>query len=267
MRGALRRALLGVGVASAAAAYPGGTPDYQTDAAPYCASCHSSTNLQMMSGLEPERAERELAANKHLPAIDAGKGDYQALTPEERALLAEHVRAVDAHTSVKINALPKVAMNQELRVVVDIAGGAGPVVGVALVDVPHRYLARPAPAVGWVVSREPTILGQDFQEQTEWLSRRPLSMGRNLAYVNVVGLHSDAVLGEWARAQVIWTLRAPNRPGKLPLTAALWYGTEKASPLGVLADPLRGRILRGGATGASGRILFSAPLTIDVTVE
>lgn len=250
-----------------ASAYPGGTPDFQTDAAPYCASCHSAANAEMLAGAPPERVQKELAASKHLALIAAGEGSYEPLTAEERALLAEHVRAVDAATSVKLRALPKVAINDELTVSVDVTGGAGPVVGVALVDTPHRWLARPATGVGWVVAREPQILGQDFQEQTEWLSRRPLSLGRNLAYVNVAGLRSSAVTNEWARAQVVWTLRAPSRPGKYPLAAALWYGTEKASPLGVIVDPIRGKMLRGGVAGHSGRILFSTPLVIEVRVE
>ncbi|HEY8120240.1 MAG TPA: hypothetical protein VII78_02895 [Myxococcota bacterium] len=254
-------------LASAAAAYPGGTPEFQTDAAPYCASCHSSANAEMMAGWPPERAQKELAANKHVALIRAGEGAYESLSADERALLAEHVRAVDANTSVKLSAPEKVAINRELRVKVEVTGGAGPVVGVALVDTPQRWLARPATGVGWTVTSDPQILGQDFQEQTEWLAKRPLSLGRNLAYVNVTGLRSDAVKSEWARAQVLWTLRAPSRPGKYPLVAALWYGTEKASPLGVISDPVRGRMLRGGISGHSGRILFSTPLTIEVTVE
>jgi hypothetical protein len=256
-----------VAIASVANAYPGGTPDMQTDAAPYCASCHSSANAEMMAGAPPERAQKELAANKHVALIRAGEGEYKALTADERALLAEHVRAVDANTSVRLSAQPKVPINGELRVKVDVAGGAGPVVGVALVDTAHRWLARPAPALGWVVAKEPQVLGQDFQEQTAWLAKRPLSLGRNLAYVNIAGLRSDAVKAEWARAQVIWTLRAPSRPGKLPLVAALWYGTEKASPLGVVEDPMFGKRLRGGFAGHSGRIVFSSPLIIEVTVQ
>ena len=254
-------------LATAGSAYPGGTPDFQTDAAPYCASCHSSANAEMMSGAPPERAQKEVAANKHIALIRAGEGSYESLSADERALLAEHVRAVDANTSVKIGAPPKVSINGELRVKVEVSGGAGPVVGVALVDTPQRWLARPATGVGWVVARDPQILGQDFQEQTDWLAKRPLSLGRNLAYVNVTDLRSDAVKSEWARAQVMWTLRAPSRPGKYPLVAALWYGTEKASPLGVVTDPIRGRMLRGGFGGYSGRILFSTPILIEVTVE
>lgn len=260
-------AAIATALASAASAYPGGTPDFQTDAAPYCASCHASANVEMMAGMPAERAQKELAANKHIALIRAGEGAYEALSADERALLAEHVRAVDANTSVKISAQPKVAINGELRVKVDVLGGAGPVVGVALVDTPHRWLARPATGSGWVVVKDPQILGQDFQEQTDWLAKRPLSLGRNLAYVNATGLRSDAVKSEWARAQVVWTLRAPSRPGKLPLVAALWYGTEKASPLGVVADPMFGKRLRGGVAGHSGRVLFSTPISVEVIVE
>jgi len=35
---------------AATLAYPGGTPDYQTDVAPYCASCHSSRSADALAG-------------------------------------------------------------------------------------------------------------------------------------------------------------------------------------------------------------------------
>ena len=70
---------------TAAGAYPGGTPEFQTDAAPYCASCHSSANLEMMSGVAPERAQKELAANKHIALIRSGEEAYQSLSADERA--------------------------------------------------------------------------------------------------------------------------------------------------------------------------------------
>ena len=53
--------------ANLAAAYPGGTPDFQTDVAPYCAACHSSTSEDDLSGLG-DRAQSELALNKHFNA-------------------------------------------------------------------------------------------------------------------------------------------------------------------------------------------------------
>jgi cytochrome c553 len=43
-----------------AAAYPGGTPNYQTDAAPFCASCHSSRG----SGSSRPRASRRTSTTR-----------------------------------------------------------------------------------------------------------------------------------------------------------------------------------------------------------
>ena len=235
-------------------AYPGGTPGFQTDAAPYCASCHSSTSEAMLAGAPGNRATKELAENKHLAGIVGGSKPYAALSPQDRATLAEHVRALDAATSVKVTAPLKVKAGDTFTVSVDVTGGSGPVVGVALVDQAHRWQARPAPGVGWAIVKPPTIIGQDFQEQDEWLGRR--NGEANLAYVNVTGIRSDAAKQEWGRAQVVWTLRAPPTAGDLPMAAVLFYGTEKGSPLGVVEDPIRGRMLRGGIGGASGRILF-----------
>ena len=64
--------------AGTSAAYPGGTPDFQTDVGPYCAACHSSTSPEDLSGLG-ERATAELAPNKHFAEIQAGTGKYVGL--------------------------------------------------------------------------------------------------------------------------------------------------------------------------------------------
>ncbi len=251
-------------LAPAAWAYPGGTPGFQTDAAPYCAGCHSSTSAQDLAGATGDRATKELAENKHLALIRAGEGGYAKLSAPDRETLVQHVQALDAATTVKLSALPKAKPGEEVTVKVELTGGAGPVVGVALVDMPHRWQARPIPGSGWQVVGTPRILGQDFQEQMEWIERRPEAAGRNLAFVNVTGILSDAAKGEWGRADVVWTLRAPDEPGTYSLVAAYWYGTEKASPLGVIEDPIRGKMLRGGYAGASGRVKFSPVLTVQV---
>jgi hypothetical protein len=111
----------------------------------------------------------------------------------------------------------------------------------------------------------PEIRGQHGEVQAEWLARRSEALGRNLSYVNVTDIASDASKGDWASARVSWKLRAPTKPGSYPLGAAYWYGTEKATPLGYETDPIRGKQVRGGFTGHSGRILF-APLH-RITVE
>ena len=66
-----------------------------------------------------------------------------------------------SHTScairVRESASPaRVAPGGVFEVTVRVTGGAGPVVGVALVDAAHRYHARPAPGVGWHVEGPPT---------------------------------------------------------------------------------------------------------------
>lgn len=248
--------------ANAAAAYPGGTPAFQTDAAPYCASCHSSRQLEALAGAPGDRATKELAENKHLAIVVAGEREYGKLSEEQREELASHIRALDEASTVSITAPAKVKLGEAFKVSVDLTGGAGPAIGVALVDVAHRWQARPAAGAGWFVVQPPNVLGQDFQEQHEWLDRR--GGDKNLSFVNVTGIRSDASKAEWGRAQVVWTLRA-TAPGKRPLAVAYFYGTEKGSPLGVYEDPIRGKLLRGGFTGQSGRVLFSEVLKIEVT--
>ena len=53
-------------------AYPGGTPDFQTDAIPYCAACHSSIEEADLHGAG-ERAEKEVVERKHFAPILAGQ--------------------------------------------------------------------------------------------------------------------------------------------------------------------------------------------------
>jgi len=249
----------------AAAAYPGGTPAFQTDAAPFCAGCHSSRSAEMLAGAPGGRAEKELAANKHFPLIEKGEGGYGELDPAQRTELIRQIQALDAASTITLEAPAKVYPGEIFDVHVSLTGGAGPALGVALVDGDHRWLARPAPGAGWFVVGPPEIRGQDGEVQAEWLARRPESLGRNLSYVNVTGVASDAAKGDWANARVSWKVRAPTKPGTYPLGAVYWYGTEKGTPLGHKVDPIRGKQVRGGFTGHSGRILF-APL-LQITVE
>lgn len=243
----------------AAIAYPGGTPAFQTDAAPYCAGCHASRSAEMLSGAPAGRAEKELAENKHFPLIEQGEGGYGKLAPAQRAELVRQIRALDEASTIELEAPAAVKAGESFEVEVSVTGGAGPVVGVALVDGDHRWLARPAPSAGWIVAAPPEVRGHNGQLQSEWLERRPAALGRNLSFVNVSGIASDASKGAWGSAKLRWRLTAPSKPGTYPLGAAYWYGTEKGTPLGYEVDPIRGKQVRGGFTGHSGRILF-APL-------
>lgn len=249
--------------ASNANAYPGGTPDFQTDVTPFCAPCHSSTDEASLAGAG-ERAAKEVAERKHIATILAGEGAYGKISEDERQTLASHIKAVDANSTVTVGFPPQVAKGETFQVTVEVTGGAGPVVGIALVDRAHRWYARAATDVGWEVVGAPTIIGPDGSPQPAWIEKRPERFDRNLTYVNVTGVESDAAAGSWSKSKVIFTLKAPDRAGDLPLVAAYLYGTEKASPLGYETHPIYGKLIRGTYTGKSGRVKFSTAHVISV---
>jgi len=244
-------------------AYPGGTPNFQTDVAPYCAGCHSSRSESALAGAG-ERAAKELAERKHLAVVLSGQKGYASLTEIDRHALAEQIRALDEASAVTLAAPASLLPGQSFDVRVDVTGGAGPVVGIALVDRDHRWFARPAASAGWRVIAPPKITGPDGQLQTEWLARRPEGFDRNLSFVNVEKIASDASARSWSKASVVFTLRAPERPGVYPLAAVYLYGTEKSSVLGYTTDPVGVKEPRGGITGGSGRVLFTPVQSITV---
>ncbi|MEE8166936.1 MAG: hypothetical protein V3T64_15320, partial [Myxococcota bacterium] len=168
-------AILGLG-AELASAYPGGTPDLQTDVGPYCADCHASTADTDLSGLG-ERATAELPRNKHFAPIDAGAGPYSVLSEPDRARLIELLSAVDRNSTIHLEHPAQVAPGETFQVTVRITGGAGPAIGVGLVDRAHRFFARPASAVGWQVVGSPSIIGPKGP-QSDWIARRPEREGR-----------------------------------------------------------------------------------------
>lgn len=267
--------LLALGVAlgaGSAAAYPGGTPDYQTDVAPFCASCHSSRSEAALAGAPGDRAMKELAANKQLALIRAGQKvmgapGYDGLSEADRATLVKQIEALDAASAVKLEAPAAVGAGETFAVTVSVTGGGGPVVGVGLVDAAQRWYARPAPASGWLVVGEPVITGPDGQPQTAWLSKRPERLGRNVSFVNITGIASDPATASYPKAAVRFSLRAPEAVGSYPLAAVLFYGTEKSTPLGYVVDPkdpLQRKQVRGGFTGGSGRIVFTEVSQIAV---
>ena len=246
-----------------AAGYPGGTPSYQTDIAPFCAGCHSSKIPEVLLGAG-ERAEKEVSERKHIAVILAGEKGYASLTEADRQTLAEQIRALDVASSVSMAAPESVAPGASFEVSVSVTGGAGPVVGVALVDRAHRWYARSAASAGWQVVAPPAVIGPDGHPQNEWIAKRPESFDRNVSFVNVTGVSSDAAAGRWASATVVFALRAPDRIGSYPLAAAFFYGTEKSTALGYTTDALGRKEVRGGFAGGSGRLLFTPVEQIQV---
>jgi hypothetical protein len=263
-RALARAAALAAGLGPAtAAAYPGGTPAFQTDVAPYCAGCHSSRSAEALAGAGA-RAERELAETKHLARILAAEEGYASLSAPDREALARQIRALDAASTVALACPDAVAPGSAFEVAVEVTGGSGPVVGVGLVDSDHRWWARPAASAGWQVAAPPRVTGPDGAPQEEWLARRPESAGRNLSFVNVTGMKSDPARERFARARVVFTLRAPERPGSYPLAAVFLYGTEKSTVLGYTTDAEGNEHVRGGFDGGSGRVLFTPVRRIEV---
>jgi hypothetical protein len=252
---------LGMG-AGGAWAYPGGTPDAQTDVAPYCAACHTSTAEEDLAGLG-ERAVAELPPHKHYAAIKAGEGKYAELSEAQRARLIELLTAVDRNSTIALEIPAQVAPGETFQVTVKVTGGAGPAVGVGLVDRAHRFYARPASALGWQVVGAPTIIGPDGP-QTSWIGRRPEREGRNVTFVNVEHMRSSADEDKWSRAKIIYTLKAPLTPGNYPLVGAYFYGTETGTALSTRMNPEHGPQPLGGTFGKSGRVKFSEAAVISV---
>jgi hypothetical protein len=248
---------------TAALAYPGGTPNYQTDVAPFCASCHSSRQVEALAGAG-ERADKELAERKHIAVITSGQHGYASLSDADRTTLVNQIRSLDEASGVNMEVPAAVKAGETFRVTVRVTGGSGPTIGVALVDTNHRWYARPASSAGWSVVAAPEISGADGQPRNDWLAKRPESAGRNLSFVNVTGISSDAALKKWDSATVVFTLRAPDRPGSYPLAAAYWYGTEKSTLLGYKTNAMGQKEVRGGYGGGSGRLVFTDVSQIQV---
>jgi cytochrome c553 len=252
------------GLASTVAlAYPGGTPDFQTDMVPACAACHSSTSADDLAGAGP-RAEKELAENKHVALVLAGEKGYADLSEADRVQLAEHIRAVDANSAIELEHPAQVAPGETFQITVRLTGGAGPVVGLALVDAAHRWFAKSVTSTGLAVLGAPTIIGPDGKPQDAWLGKRPEKFGKGLTFVNILGVESDAAGNKWSKSKVIFNLKAPDKPGDYPIVGAYFYGTEKASALGFVEHPVYGKLVRGTYAGKSGRIKFTKTNLISV---
>jgi hypothetical protein len=249
---------------SLAVAYPGGTPDFQTDVAPFCAACHSSLSESVLLGAPGDRAAKEVAERKHLAVILSGQKAYGELSEENRSKLVELIQLVDSKSTIALEYPPQVAVGETFRVTIRVAGGAGPTVGVGLVDRAHRWFAKPVSTLGWTIVGAPTIIGPDGQPQSRWLKRRPERVGRNVSFVNVEGWSSNADTDEWASAKIVFSLKAPDHAGDYPLVGFYLYGTEKATALGTQSHPVRGDQPRGGYGGKSGRVKFTPEHIITV---
>lgn len=245
-------------------AYPGGPLHDVTDAAPYCAGCHSSVGVEQLRELPPEEARKRTVAAAHIDAIKAGHGPYAKLTPDQRLKLIADVEKVDANAKISLQAPETVKAGEKFTVTVKAQGGSGPVIGIMLLDVDLRDQARAIQGEGFQIDAPPKVIGPDGNSQEQWLSRRYDKLAHNLNFAVVFGVKTDLAADKFATSTVTYDLVAPSTPGKYTICAALAYGTEKASPLGRV-DMGGHPMPLGGFAGASGRILFSKVANVEVT--
>ena len=253
---------LGTFAGSIAWGYPGGPLEDVTDAAPFCAGCHSSTDANQLRGIPPQRAQDMLVAS-HLAAIKAGEDSYSKLTPEQRTQLIADVEKVDASSRISLEVPATVQKRQNFSATVSTQGGSGPVVGIMLLDQDLRNQSREIEAEGFQIVGAPNVIGPDGKQQEQWEARRYDDLPRNLNFLVVFGVNADLASNEFSSTKVIYNLAAPSKPGKYTICAAFLYGTEKASPVGRVE--MHGRTMPlGGFDGKSGRIKFTELKTIDV---
>jgi hypothetical protein len=246
-----------------ALAYPGGPLRDVTDAAPYCAGCHSSVGIEQLRDLPHDQAVKRTAIAAHLDAIKAGMGPYAKLSDVDRAKLIADVQKVDENSSISVEVPSTVKRNDRFAVTVKARGGSGPVLGIMLLDVDLRDQAREIQGEGFQIYSPPHVIGPDGNPQEQWLRRRYDGLGRNLNFVVVFGVKTDLKADKFSAASVTYDLVAPSKPGKYTICAALAYGTEKASEIGRVE--MNGHEMPlGGFSGASGRIRFSKVALIGV---
>lgn len=244
-------------------AYPGGPLRDVTDAAPYCAGCHSSIGVEQLRDLPAAQAQKRTAAVAHIEAIKSGSGPYAKLSPEQRTRLIADVEKVDANSKIAIEVPATVKPGGKFTATVTAQGGSGPVFGVMLLDVDLRDQAREVQGQGFLVDAPPKVIGPDGKPQDQWLSRRYDRLARNLNFIVVFGVKADLAADKFSTARVTYNLVAPSKPGNYTICAALLYGTEKASPIGRVEQD--GRVMPlGGFDASSGRILFTKVQTIEV---
>lgn len=243
--------------------FPGGTPYFITDAAPFCANCHSATSKQMLRNVPEAERENQFYEIKHYSMIEKGQNEYENMDLEKRKALLADVKKVDANASVKIIAPFEVKPDVEITVTVIVRGGAGPVIGIMLLDNDLWWQSRSIAADGWEIVNEPVIVDPYGKFQDTFMSKRTEGLKRNINYVNIYGINTDIDKDVWQESKVVYTLRTPGKQGDYQISAAFLFGTEKASKFGY-EQTVRGKLPKGGTNGASGRVMFSNVVKIKV---
>src|SRR2546422_6611719 len=158
--------------ATVALADPYGPPYAVTDMAPFCATCHASTSPAQLLDLPAEAAAAETTEGKHFVRIRTDPA-YRDLSPADRERLIAAIKWVDEQASVTIQVPSQARRSSRIEVTVVTRGGAGPVVGVSLVDSAIRYQARPISSSGFKVVGPALVAGPNGEPPTPGAGRRP----------------------------------------------------------------------------------------------
>lgn len=251
------------GIVGLSTGYPNGPLHYVTDTAPYCGGCHMSLEREAMRGCDEDLISSYMADEIHYREIREGLKDYEKLSAKERKQLLEDVKMMDQHASVTLDIPQTASPGEVITATVTTRGGADPHVGIQLVDIVHRFQGRAVSAAGWEIVGPPKVIGPDGEEQTAWLERRLPDLARNINFVLVFGTEADLSTATFSTTQVIFSLKAPSRPGSYPVAAVFLFGTEKASAVGRVKK-IGNDMPLGGKGGHSGRLLFSTPAIVQV---
>jgi hypothetical protein len=247
---------------SSSEAWSGGPVLNVTDVEAKCAVCHSSATREQLRTESAGIQNFMVVENRHYKAIQDGTGAYANIQPADRQRLLADVKAVDEAASVMVIVPESVRPGQEVQITATVRGG-NEIVGVALVDSDLRMQGRSIHGDGWLVIGPPKVWGSDGKEQTKWVDARAAGLRKNINSAVVFDQKADIGAKRFAGGKATWTVRAPQEPGTYTVAAVMFYGTEKASPVGSVTTP-GGVQPRGGSFGNSGRIVFSKPVTVTV---
>jgi hypothetical protein len=250
--------MLLIELARSAGAYPGGPQIQVTDIMPVCAGCHLMAQVEHTPERPADYSNAELPTNEHYKALENADKAYRLMPEAKRRALLKVVKWVDDNSSVTVKAPTTAKPGATIQLTVETKGGIGPVVGVALVDLPLRFQARPIASDGWYIADKPTVIGPDGKEQRWWLDKRA-NEKKNLSFI-LVQAKADVKKKVLPTAKITWNLRAPIDPATYTITATFLFGTEEVDEYksGKLEPP------PGGSSGPSGRTAFSDIVTVTV---
>ena len=77
---------------------------YVSDAAPFCADCHSSVSESYHPELPAEASKNQVYTIKHYKALEEGTGGFKVLEPTQRQQLLDQTKKIYENSSVQLEA-------------------------------------------------------------------------------------------------------------------------------------------------------------------